>query len=90
MVTLSKSLNNGDHYQDKFTEINRVKQYLFKHTATAAMCADALNIRIPNVCRYKRELEKFGVLKIVKRSICQLTKHRADYLTCNIGGGIND
>lgn len=87
MNALSKSFNHGGHDKDKSTEINRVKQYLFKNTATAAMVADKLNIRIPNVCRHKRELEKQGALKVLKKGICKLTNYKAFYLTTNLKGG---
>ena len=75
-----KSLRNEQH---KGNELNRVFKYLQKHTATATMVATALNIHRPNLCFYKRHLEKNGYLAETKKGICKITKHRAAYLTNN-------
>lgn len=77
---------------NKPNQLKAVRTYLTKSVATSAMVADALNIRVPNVCRHKRQLEKSGqLIVLIRKGICKHTKHRADYLTCNpekMKGGI--
>ena len=68
----------------KCIEIKRVYEYLKTNTATATQVALALNIHRPNVCRYKRKLERASLLKEVKKTICPATKHRASLLTTDI------
>ncbi len=58
-------------------------QYLQEHTATASMVAEATGIPQKNICRYKRDLEKAGLLWEVEKRLCKHTGHRAWYLTTN-------
>jgi hypothetical protein len=87
MTASSKSFNHGGHDKGKSSkkidQLKAVRLYLTENVATSAMAANALNIRIPNVCRYKRQLEKANQLIVLNKGICKLTRHRADYLTCN-------
>ena len=54
-----------------------------KNTATCSMASEALNIPQKNLTWYKRHLQDEGKLKVCFRSICRITKYRADYLTTN-------
>lgn len=54
-----------------------------KNTVTCSMASDALNIPQKNLTRYKRRLQNEGKLKVCFKSICRITKHRAEYLTTN-------
>jgi hypothetical protein len=58
-------------------------EYLKENTATASMVADATGI--PQKCetRYKRELQKAGLLYEVVRKRCLVTGFKAWYLTAN-------
>lgn len=62
-------------------QLQIVYDYLYTHVATASMVSDATGIPQENVCRYKRYLEKRGLLRQVERKICKKTGYRAWYLT---------
>lgn len=73
--------------QDKFkvfrTQKQTIFEYLKEYTATASMIADATEIPQKSICRYKRDLEKQGLLYEVEKRFCKLTGFRAWYLTTN-------
>lgn len=64
-----------------YAEKNKVKEYLITHNATATMCAVALGIYRPNLCRHKAELEKEGYLKETHKGLCKVTGFKAAYLS---------
>jgi len=47
------------------------------------MVTEATGIPQKNLCRYKRELEKMGVLCVMYRDVCKHTGCKAGYLTTN-------
>ena len=57
--------------------------YLQKHTATASMVCEALDLYQKNTCRFKREFEQAGTLAEVSIGICQITGFQAAYLSTN-------
>jgi hypothetical protein len=57
--------------------------YLNDHIATNSMAAAAIGISQKNLCRFKRELQLTGKLFEVRKSFCEVTGHRAMYLTTN-------
>lgn len=65
------------------TQLKTIFEYLQNHTATASMTAEATGIPQKSICRYKRNLEKCGLLCEVRKGFCELTKFRAWYLTTN-------
>lgn len=65
------------------TQLKTIFEYLQNHTATASMTAEATGIPQKSICRYKRDLEKRGLLFEVRKGFCELTKFRAWYLTTN-------
>jgi hypothetical protein len=65
------------------TQENTIFQYLQNHTATASMVADATGVPQKSICRYKRDLEKHGLLFEVEKKICKISGFRAWYLTTN-------
>lgn len=73
----------SDKYKRYAADILSIREYLNKNTATATMISVSLGIYRPNVCRIKRSLEKRGLLKEVFTARCQITKHRAAYLSTN-------
>lgn len=70
-------------YNNFENEYQRFHDFLLKNVATATMAAAALNIYRPNVCRYKRRLEKEGKLFEIRKGICTITGFPANYLTTN-------
>ena len=86
--------NNNNHRpdnaikrQNKYTlstsQLKTIFNYLQEHTATASMTAEATGIPQKSICRYKRDLEKSGLLYEVEKKFCKLTGFRAWYLTTN-------
>lgn len=65
------------------TQLKTIFEYLQNYTATASMTAEATGIAQKSICRYKRDLEKRGLLCEVRKGFCELTKFRAWYLTTN-------
>lgn len=57
--------------------------YLQDHIATASMIAKVTGIPQKNICRYKRDLEKAGLLWEVEKKKCKETGFKAWYITAN-------
>lgn len=57
--------------------------YLQNNTCTATMATAATGIVQKNVTRYKRSLEKIGLLYEVDYRPCRITGFKAHYLTTN-------
>ncbi|MXS70473.1 hypothetical protein GSF70_04510 [Flavobacteriaceae bacterium W22] len=64
-------------------QLKTLFQYLQNHIATASMIAKATGIPQKNICRYKRDLEKAGLLWEVEKKKCKETGFRAWYITAN-------
>lgn len=83
MTTPLNSLNS----QSKDNYIQRQKKtiflYLQNNVATASMISKATGISQKNICRYKRDLEKAGLLKELQKAQCKETGNKALYLTTN-------
>ena len=73
--------------QGKFKQFQNQKktifEYLKQYTATASMVSEATGVPQKSICRYKRDLEKQGLLYEVEKKLCSLTGFRAWYLTTN-------
>lgn len=86
-VTNSHSLINYTNTQSKNkafgTQLQTIFRYLWIHTATAAMTSAATGIPQKCITRYKKDLEKQGLLQEVKKATCLLTGFKAWYLTTN-------
>lgn len=81
-----KSLNafqNSNKGKNKLSQTKTVFEYLQQNIATNSMISAITGISRPNICRIKRQLEKMELLWIVKKGKCQITNHRAGYLTTN-------
>lgn len=72
-----------DKDNTRLTQLKTIFQYLQTHVATASMIADVTGIYQKNICRYKRDLEKAGLLWEVEKKMCKKTGFRAWYLTAN-------
>ena len=64
-------------------QLQTIFQYLENNIATASMVTNATGVSQKNICRYKRDLEKAGLLFEVKKAPCLITSRRAWYLTTN-------
>lgn len=65
------------------TQILTIFHYLHDHVATASMVTDATNVPQKCITRYKRDLEKAGMLWEIEKKDCQKTGFKAWYLTTN-------
>lgn len=68
---------------NKSTQLKTIFNYLQNHIATASMVTDATGIPQKCITRYKRDLEKQGLLAEVKKGYCKITNHWAWYITTN-------
>lgn len=69
--------------QNSNTQKETIFHYLQNHTATASIVSKATGIPQKNICRFKRDLEKEGILYEVEKKHCELTGFKAWYLTTN-------
>jgi Mn-dependent DtxR family transcriptional regulator len=83
--TETHSLNNFKQSKENYfkTQLKTIFDYLKDNTATASMVADATGVPQKSICRYKRDLEKVGLLQEVEKKYCVLTGFKAWYLTTN-------
>jgi predicted HTH transcriptional regulator len=83
----TQSLNFKSLDQGKFKQFQNQKktifEYLKSNTATASMITEFTGIPQKSICRYKRDLEKQGLLYEVIKKHCKFTGFRAWYLTTN-------
>lgn len=82
---MSNHINGANTFSvsRKIKELKAVYEYLNVNTATATQVASDLQIHRPNLCRYKRQLEKLDLLSEVRKGYCPVTKHKAAFLTTN-------
>lgn len=69
--------------KNKSNQLQTIFQYLLEHIATASMVADATGIPQKNITRYKRDLEKAGLLWEIEKKHCKYTGFKAWYLSTN-------
>lgn len=65
------------------SQLKTIFEYLKENTATASMVTKATGIPQKCICRYKRDLEKQGLLYEVVKAYCKETGFKAWYLTTN-------
>ena len=65
-----------DRDKDKQTELKKVKEYLFKNTATMKAVTVNTGIIRENICRRIADLRKAGQICKVKIGKCPITGHR--------------
>lgn len=82
---LNSTGNNQFNKQSKGTspktQIQTIFQFLRGHVATASMVTDATGVPQKCITRYKRDLEKAGMLWEIEKKDCQKTGFKAWYLT---------
>lgn len=79
-LTLSNCKRKGTKYQ---AETQIIFDYLQENICTASMATAATGIVQKNICRYKRTLEKMGLLYEIDFKPCKITGLKAHYLTTN-------
>lgn len=86
-TTNTQSLNSIGNEQGKDkhfqTQLKTIFEYLKEHTATASMVTEATGVPQKSICRYKRDLEKKGLLYEIVKKHCEITGFKAWYLTTN-------
>lgn len=65
------------------TQLKTIFNYLQNNVATATMVYKATGVPQKCITRYKRDLEKKGLLAEIKRQRCKITNHWAWYITTN-------
>lgn len=58
----------------------------YRQPKTMLMVSIETGILRANICRFIAELEKQGRIKLVRKGICPITKHRAGFYTTNPNG----
>jgi hypothetical protein len=64
-------------------QIKTIFQYLENNTATNTMVSHNTGVSQKNICRFKRDLEKQGLLIEVEKKLCKITGFSAWYLSTN-------
>lgn len=65
------------------TELKTIFKYLKQNVCTASMLSEATGVKQKNICRYKRDLEKKGIVKELYKTNCKTTGFKAWYITAN-------
>ena len=83
--THSQSFNGLEQGKGKQFQNQKITifYYLKENTATASMITEATGVLQKSICRYKRDLEKEGLLYELVKKHCKITGFRAWYLTTN-------
>lgn len=82
---MKKSLNTSNQSQDKSKQFNaqfiRVYEAFKQGSSTMLMVSVKTGILRANICRYVAQMEKNGIIKLVKNELCNVSKFRAGYYT---------
>ena len=79
--TPTNSLNMQGKDKAVKNQLQTIFQYLSKHVVTATMLSEATGVPQKNICRYKKDLEKRGLLMEIEKKYCKKTGFRAWYIT---------
>lgn len=81
----SHSLTCSEQSKVKYsnTQKKTIFEYLKQNVATASMVTEATEIPQKCITRYKRDLEKAGLLSELFKTTCKQTGFKAWYLTTN-------
>jgi len=69
--------------KNKSTQLKTIFNYLQNNVATATMVFEATGVPQKCITRYKRDLEKCGMLFEIEKKACEHTGFKAWYLTTN-------
>lgn len=81
--TTAPSLNSKSKDTPVKNQLQTIFLYLSEHVATATMVSKVTNVPQKNICRYKKDLEKRGLLKEIEKKICTITGFKAWYISTN-------
>ncbi len=84
-VNTPSSFSTNKHRKDKQNkdQMQKVFEGFFSEPQTMKMLSTKLNIDRANICWYCRDFRKNNQIGIVKKGICSITKHGANYYTTN-------
>ena len=77
---LHKRQGKDKHFQ---AQTQRVFAALYRQPKTMLMVSIETGILRANICRYVAKWEKENRICIVRKGICQISKHRAGFYTTN-------
>lgn len=80
-TTSASTLNMQDKDTKGRNQLKTIFQYLETNIATATMVSLATGVPQKNICRYKKDLEKKGLLKEIVKKHCEVTGCKAWYIT---------
>lgn len=73
---------NGQDREMRFaSQLQTVKQYLFKQTASRYMVAIDTHIPIQNVCRYVDMLKAGNSIAVVRKGYCRISGELVEFLS---------
>lgn len=65
------------------SQLQTIFSYLQDHVATASMVSWETGVPRRSICRYKRDLEKAGLLTEIEKDYCEITGFKAWYISTN-------
>jgi hypothetical protein len=77
---LHKRQGKSTHFQ---VQMKRIFAAFYRQPKTMLMVSVETGILRANICRYVAEWEKQNCIKIVRKGICPISKHRAGFYTTN-------
>lgn len=80
MVKTLKTPNDG---QGKCNQFKKTFEGFFSQPQTMKELSVTIGIDRANICRYCRKMRKAGMIAVVKKTYCSITKHRANKYTTN-------
>ena len=75
---------NGQHKDTKnLAQTQRVNKAFFEKPKTMLQVSFETGIFRANICRYVAQWKKNKHIEVVRKGICPITKHKAQFLTSN-------
>lgn len=68
---------------ETYTQLQGIFLFLKKQTATARMISEYTGIPHTSICKWKKVLEKRGLLIEVEKKPCKVSGQKSYYLSCN-------
>lgn len=81
--TSTPSLKSQSKDNSFLTQLQTILLYLGDKVATASMVSEATGIPQKNICRYKSDLQKRGLLKEIEKKECKKTGFKAWWISTN-------
>lgn len=77
---LDKEHSKDRHFQ---AQMKRVFTAFYSHPKTMLMVSIETGIYRANICRYVAKWEKQSRIRVIKKGLCPITRHRAGFYTTN-------